>query len=127
MIQSCLMLIVALILFSVGKASFSTSAVKMVQNFVYPEAKRDESIVDVLHGTKVPDPYRWLEDPDSEQTQEFVEQQNKVTQPYIEDCAEWKKINEKLTKLWNYPKYNVPDKQGDYYFSYMNTGLQNQK
>lgn len=76
---------------------------------------------------KIADPYRWLEDPDSEETKEYVKQQNKVAQPYLEDCPEWKKINEKLTTLWNYPKYNVPIRKGDFYFSYMNTGLQNQK
>lgn len=131
----------------------------MVQNIAYPVARRDDEIVEDLHGQqvvmelfnktrmiclldqkqleyyqiyniylfKVTDPYRWLEDPDSAETQEFVEQQNKVTQPYLEDCEEWAKINKKLTTLWNYPKYSVPDRHGDYYFSYMNTGLQNQK
>lgn len=78
-------------------------------------------------GTQVADPYRWLEDPDSDETKEFVEQQNKVAQPFLEECDQWTKINKKLTTLWNYPKYNVPDRHGKYYFSYANSGLQNQK
>lgn len=76
---------------------------------------------------KVSDPYRWLEDPDSSETQTFVEANNKITQPYVENCDQWKLINEKLTNLWNYPKYTTPAKHGDNYFFYMNTGLQNQK
>lgn len=73
------------------------------------------------------DPYRWLEDPDSVETQEFVEAHNKITQPYLEGSDQWNSINEKLTKLWNYPKFTIPARHGDYYYYYMNTGLQNQK
>lgn len=99
----------------------------MVQTFSYPEARRDPDIIENHFGTEVVDPYRWLEDPDSQETQKYVEEANKVAQPFLENCDQWKKINKKLTALWNYPKYNVPDRHGDYYFSYMNTGLQNQK
>lgn len=77
--------------------------------------------------TQVYDPYRWLEDPDSVECQEFVEAHNKITQPYLEGCDQWKNINEKLTKLWNYPKFTIPARHGDFYYYYMNTGLQNQK
>lgn len=97
-----------------------------VGNFQYPEARRDDSIVDEIHGMKIPDPYRWLEDPDSEETQAYVEKQNKISQPFLETCDEWKKLNEKLTKRWNYPKYSCPFKHGNRYFFFMNTGLQNQ-
>lgn len=95
--------------------------------FNYPVGRRDERIVDTIHGVQIPDPYRWLEDPDSEETRNFVDEQNKITQPYLESCSQWEKINGKLTKLWNYPKYNCPYKYGDKYFFYMNSGLQNQK
>ncbi|XP_053693083.1 prolyl endopeptidase isoform X1 [Sabethes cyaneus] len=94
--------------------------------FPYPEARRDESVVDDFHGVKLADPYRWLEDPDSEETKQYVEKQNKIAQPFLENCDEWKKLNEKLTKRWNYPKYSCPFKHGERYFFFMNTGLQNQ-
>lgn len=76
---------------------------------------------------QIADPYRWLEDPDSEETKQYVDAENKVAQPFLESCDQWKKINEKLTGIWDYPKYNVPDRHGKYYFTYTNTGLQNQK
>lgn len=94
--------------------------------FEYPVARRDETVVEEFHGQKIADPYRWLEDPDSEETQAYVEQQNKIAQPFLESCDEWKKLNGKLTKRWNYPKYSCPFKHGSRYFFFMNTGLQNQ-
>uniref|UniRef100_T1IS74 Prolyl endopeptidase n=1 Tax=Strigamia maritima TaxID=126957 RepID=T1IS74_STRMM len=94
--------------------------------FDYPNARRDENVFDNYHGVKVADPYRWLEDPDSEETQSFVEEQNKITVPYIEKCKYKTQLNAKMTELWNYPKYSCPSRHGCRYFYYMNTGLQNQ-
>lgn len=99
----------------------------MVHKFNYPLARRDETIVEEHFGKRVADPYRWLEDPDSDETQKYVEEVNKIAQPFLENCEQWEKINKKLTSLWNYPKYSVPNRHGHYYFTYMNTGLQNQK
>ena len=54
-----------------------------------------------------------------------MESQNKISEPYLQG-TEWKQLNEKLTKLWNYPKYSCPNRHGDNYYFFMNTGLQNQ-
>ncbi|XP_073958328.1 prolyl endopeptidase isoform X1 [Choristoneura fumiferana] len=94
--------------------------------FVYPEARRNESVVDDYHGTKIHDPYRWLEDPDSNETKEFIEAENKITRPYLDACPVKADVNARLTELWNYPKYSCPFRRGDRYFFYKNTGLQNQ-
>lgn len=67
-----------------------------------------------------------MEDPDSEETKEFVNDQNSVSKPYIDSCDNKLKVTEKLTRLWNYPKSTVPRKEGNkFYYSY-NSGLQNQ-
>lgn len=92
----------------------------------YPSVRRDESLVEELHGTKVPDPYRWLEDVDSEETKAFVESQNAITVPYLEKCSARAIIKEKLTAMNNHPKYSCPYKRGKRYFYYMNKGLENQ-
>lgn len=91
----------------------------------YPSVRRGDT-VEELHGIKVPDPYRWLEDPDSEEARAFVEAQNALTVPYLERCSMRESIKERLTKLWDYPKYSCPFRRGDRYFFFMNSGLQNQ-
>ncbi|KAF6737590.1 Prolyl endopeptidase [Oryzias melastigma] len=94
--------------------------------FQYPQAYRDEAVVDTYHGTKIPDPYSWLEDPDSEKTQAFVNAQNQLTVPFLEGCEVRDLFKERMTELYDYPKYSCPFKRGNRYFHFYNTGLQNQ-
>ncbi|XP_065334712.1 prolyl endopeptidase-like [Cloeon dipterum] len=94
--------------------------------FNYPVARRDESVVDDFHGTKVTDPYRWLEDPESAECKEFVKKQNAITQPYLENFYYREEIKSRLTQLTNFPRYSCPSRHGDRYYFYKNSGLQNQ-
>jgi prolyl oligopeptidase len=82
--------------------------------------------VDIYHGVKVADPYRWLEDDNSPETKAWVEAENKVTFGYLEKIPQRAAIKEQLTKLWNYERYNPPFKKGGRYFFTKNDGLQNQ-
>ena len=92
---------------------------------VYPETKRVD-VVDDYHGTLVPDPYRWLENEKDPEVAAWVEAQNKVTFGYLEKIPYRAKIKERLTTLYNYPKYSAPSRRGDYFFFTKNDGLQNQ-
>jgi prolyl oligopeptidase len=91
----------------------------------YP-VTRKTNVVDDYNGTKVADPYRWLEDDNSPETKAWVEAQNKITFAYLQSIPELPVIQERLTKLWNYERYGVPVKQGGRYFFTKNDGLQNQ-
>ncbi len=93
--------------------------------FAYPQAHRGDQ-VDDYHGTKVADPYRWLEDTDSAETKAWVEAENKLTFGYLEQIPYRKSIRERLTKLWNYERFSVPHQEGGRYFYEHNDGLQNQ-
>ena len=98
---------------------------KEASSFTYPQAPKSDQVED-YHGTKVADPYRPLEDTDSKETRAWIEAQNKLTFRYLEGIPERKRINQRLTKLWNYEKYGVPFREGGRYFYSKNTGLQNQ-
>lgn len=106
--------------------NLAKSLTTKMPRYEYPEVRRDLSVKDNFHGTEITDPYRWLENPDSEETQKFVEDQNKLTQSFLQKCKYRSKIREKITDLWNYPKFGCPFKRGDYYYFYKNSGLQNQ-
>jgi len=92
----------------------------------YPKTMKDTTVVDNYFGTKISDPYRWLENDTSDQTKEWVEAENKVTFGYLAQISFRDKIKTRLTEIWNYPKYSTPFKEGGYYFYYKNDGLQNQ-
>jgi len=91
----------------------------------YPQARRGEQ-VDDYHGVEVADPYRWLEDPDSQETRAWIEAENKLTFSYLEQIPQREPIRRRLTKLWNYERYGTPTKRGGRYFYTRNDGLQNQ-
>lgn len=95
------------------------------KTLIYPPTRTTDQ-VDDYHGTKVADPYRWLEDPDSEETIAWVEAQNQITFNYLGEIAIREKIKGRLTQLWNYEKYGSPFKEGNRYFYFKNDGLQNQ-
>jgi len=92
---------------------------------VYPETQK-EAVTDTLWGTPVEDPYRWLEDDNSEATARWVESQNEVTFAYLESLPGRDSIRARLTSLWNYPKISAPFKEAGKYFFSKNDGLQNQ-
>jgi prolyl oligopeptidase len=91
----------------------------------YPDAKKVDQ-TDDYHGTRVADPYRWLEDANSAETKAWVDAENKVTQTYLAQIPQREAIRQRLTQLWNYERYSVPFKEGGRYFFNRNDGLQNQ-
>ena len=92
----------------------------------YPEAFRDETVVDDYFGTKVADPYRWLENDTSEQTNAWVEEERAVTNDYLSHIPFRTAIKDRLTNLMNYERYGVPGKRFGRYTYSKNDGLQNQ-
>jgi prolyl oligopeptidase len=93
----------------------------------YPKTKKVEQ-VDDYHGTKVADPYRWLETDvrTSKDVADWVAAENKITFDYLGTIPEREPIRKQLTTLWNYEKYSTPYKRGGHYFFSKNNGLQNQ-
>ena len=96
-----------------------------VEPLQYPEARKG-NVVEDHFGVKVADPYRWLEDPDSDETRAWIEAENKITFDWLGEIRERNRIKKRLTKLWNYEKYGTPSKRGGRYFFRKNDGLQNQ-
>jgi len=91
----------------------------------YPPSPQHNQ-VDTYHGVAVPDPYRWLEDPQSAASRQWIEAQNQVTSAYLETLSRRSAIGDRLTQLWNFERYSTPFKQGGRYFYFKNDGLQNQ-
>jgi len=105
---------------------FAVSCVdKAKEKIMYPETAKVDT-VDIYFGHEVADPYRWLEDDNSEQTKNWVNAQNEVTENYLSKIPFRDQIKNRLTELWDYPRNSAPFKKGGYYFIFKNNGLQNQ-
>jgi prolyl oligopeptidase len=91
----------------------------------YPETRKDSTVNDYF-GTKVADPYSWLENDTAADVIEWVKQENEVTHNYLEQIPFRDKIKTRLTEIWDFPKYGSPFKEGDWYYFFKNDGLQNQ-
>ncbi|WP_233588584.1 MULTISPECIES: prolyl oligopeptidase family serine peptidase [Flavobacterium] len=91
----------------------------------YPTTSKGET-VDVYFDTKLPDPYRWLEDDKSAETGAWVKAQNEVTYGYLAQIPFRDVLKSRMEKLWNYEKIGAPFKEGNFTYYYKNNGLQNQ-
>lgn len=91
----------------------------------YIKTKKVDTVTNYF-GTNVKDPYRWLEDDRSEETEAWVENQNEVTFGYLDNIPFREELKERLTAVWNYEKVGAPFKEGNYTYFYKNNGLQNQ-
>lgn len=100
-------------------------ALALAQPLVYPETRRQE-VVDDYHGVQVADPYRWLEDDTSAETQAWVKAQNEVTLPWLRAIPGREVLRARLEKLWNHERSGVPWQEGGKWFFTRNSGLQNQ-
>jgi prolyl oligopeptidase len=102
------------------------AAPKTIQpNFEYPDA-RSGSVVEDFHGTMVPDPYHWMNDAEAPDTKAWVAAQNSLTHSYLNAVPARDSIVTRLTELWNYERYGIPEKRGGHYYYTSNNGLQNQ-
>jgi prolyl oligopeptidase len=106
-------------------ASATGVATSKDPKLVYPESKKGDQVDDYF-GTKVADPYRWLEDDRTPEVQSWIEAQNKVTFAYLDRIPYRDKLKARLTELYNYPRISAPFHRGDTYFFTKNDGLQNQ-
>jgi prolyl oligopeptidase len=106
-------------------AGAATASAEAPQRLSYPPARTVEQ-VDDYHGVKIADPYRWLEDPDAPDSQAWVEAENRLTFGYLGEIPARDQIRRRLTELWNFERYGVPQRQGGRYFFAKNDGLQNQ-
>jgi len=119
-------LIISLLFFYSCKDSKSnTKKENTIMKIEYPKTNKGK-VVDDYFGEKVADPYRWLEDDRSKETEAWVKAENKVTFDYLDKIPMREKFRKELEKVWNYEKISAPRKHGDYMYFYKNDGLQNQ-
>ena len=93
--------------------------------FKYPSAPTSNQVDDYF-GTKVPDPYRSLENPDSPESRKWIEAEDKITFDFLKTIPERDGIKKRLTEVWDYERFGVPFKEKGLYFLSKNSGLQNQ-
>jgi prolyl oligopeptidase len=96
-----------------------------VADLSYPAAARGDHI-DQYHGIAVPDPYRWMEEIDSPQTRAWVQAQGKISGDYLAALPHRDEIARRLKEIWNFERWNAPEKYGSNWFYTHNDGLQNQ-
>ncbi|PAN39571.1 hypothetical protein PAHAL_7G252600 [Panicum hallii] len=89
----------------------------------YPQPRRDDGIVDDYHGVLVPDPYRWMEELDSEEVKEFVDAQSAVSDAVLSTCDHRGRLRGQLTALFDHPRFRAPFRRGGSYFYFHNPGL----
>ncbi len=113
--------------FSVVTLFVATTTVMSVsaQTIQYPDTRKSDQ-VDTYHGTKVADPYRWLEDDNSAETKAWVKAQNEVTDKFLNALPQREAIKKQFTALYNFEKFGIPSKEGKRYFWTHNDGLQQQ-
>ena len=117
----------AILLALVACESKKNDTLTMAQDtLTYPKTEKDSTVFDNYFGTKVADPYRWLENDTTAQTKAWVTAQNKVTFGYLDKIPFRAKIKTRLNEIMNYPRYGSPYRAGEYYFFSKNGGLQNQ-
>ena len=122
--SSTLLLALLLLPLACRSAAPEASAVSDGRTLRYPAAPRSD-VVDVYHGTPVADPFRPLEDPDDPQTRAWIEEENQLTQAWLDDVPGREELEQRLTELWQYERFGVPHKEGDsYYFSYTDGRMQ---
>ena len=98
---------------------------KAPEELRYPITEKGDTI-DTYFDTTIADPYRWLEDDYSNSTKAWVSKQNAFTNSYMRKIPYRRKIEKRLTEIWNYPSQGMPFKKGEKYYFYKNDGLQSQ-
>ena len=104
----------------------TTALAAAAPDITYPKTRK-EDVVDEYFGTKVADPYRWLEDDNAPETKAWVVEQNRVTSAFLAGIPRRGQIRERLAKIWNYERFGEPSERGGRFFWTYNSGLQNQR
>src|SRR5438445_4661741 len=101
------------------------STLSLAQSLQYPATRKTEQ-TDTYHGSKVSDPYRWLEDDHSEETAQWVKAENELTFSYLDKIPYRAQVMKRLEQVYNYPTYVQPFRRSKIYFFSKHDGLQNQ-